>query len=82
VGITFVVDDQARDMSRIAADLSLHTEWDAAGFSSTATRSQAPRSRAAQGGRRPGAAGGARSSAKNPAVVWGQSRAARSGRRG
>ena len=82
VGITFVVDDQVRDMSRIAADLSLHREWESAGFSSTPTRSQAPRARAAQGGRRPGTSAGSRSSAKSPAVVWGQSRASRSGRRG
>jgi ATP-dependent RNA helicase RhlE len=32
IGITFVMGDQAKDMSRIAGDLKLHDEWSAAGL--------------------------------------------------
>ncbi len=35
--VTFVLDDQARDIGRIAGDLKLHSEFAAGGFSSTPT---------------------------------------------
>jgi superfamily II DNA/RNA helicase len=46
VGITFVAEEQAGDVAKIAADLQLHREFARTGFSSTATAgAQRPRSR-------------------------------------
>jgi len=61
VGITFVLGDQARDVGRIAGDLSLQSQFAASGLVSNNDRSHAPQSRnggSRNGGSRRGARGG------------------------
>jgi superfamily II DNA/RNA helicase len=55
IGVTFVLGDQARDMSRIASDLGLHREFSLSGMmtSAGANGSGTPRRRS-QNGQRPG----------------------------
>jgi ATP-dependent RNA helicase RhlE len=59
IGITFVLDDQRRDVAKIAGDLGLHRELSAAGLSDGGatsptgpTRRQRPQQRDARGNRR------------------------------
>jgi len=49
VGITFVGGEQAHDVGRIAAELSLHREFELSGLQSTPTRSRPPRPRGGNG---------------------------------
>ena len=69
IGVTFVLGDQARDMSRIASDLGLHKEFSLSGLPTSTSAGRRPRRRrraAARGrpqqrpGRRERAAGGRR----------------------
>jgi ATP-dependent RNA helicase RhlE len=48
IGITFVMRDQAGDMSRIAGELKLHDEWARTGLASHKARSDRPRSAGAR----------------------------------
>ena len=61
VGITFVLGDQARDVGRIAGDLSLQSQFAASGLVSHSDRSHEPQSRnggSRNGGSRRGGRGG------------------------
>ena len=55
IGVTFVLGDQARDMSRIASDLGLHREFSLSGMmTSTGPNGSATQRRRSQNGQRPG----------------------------
>jgi ATP-dependent RNA helicase RhlE len=55
VGVTFVLGDQARDMSRIASDLGLHREFSLSGMMTSAGGGgSGSQRRRPQGGQRPG----------------------------
>ena len=57
IGVTFVLGDQARDMSRIATDLGLHKEFSLSGLPTATTGGGRPGGGAGRGGRpqqRPG----------------------------
>jgi superfamily II DNA/RNA helicase len=60
IGITFVNDDQAGDVGRIAAALDLHGEYELAGFSRPADRSSRPHTSGGPKRRRYGNRGGRR----------------------
>ncbi|MFP5364973.1 MAG: DEAD/DEAH box helicase [Thermoleophilia bacterium] len=53
IGVTFVLGDQAQDMSRIATDLGLHAEFSLSGLPTSTRGGGAPRSGSGQRSRRP-----------------------------
>ncbi len=84
IGVTFVLGDQARDMSRIASDLGLHKEFSLSGLpTSTSGGAGRPGGGAGRGGRpqqRPGRRERAAGSSRERAA--GSSRVASAGRSG
>ena len=58
IGVTFVLGDQARDMSRIASDLGLHKEFSLSGLPTSTSGGGGGRSRRGNGGGGAGPRGG------------------------